>query len=75
MANTVLQKSVIVLDIMLNGSFVCQMKMPYCPLFPLDEREVYRFVTEKKPSLSNKPFKAIPSNAAPLFRGDANIGG
>jgi hypothetical protein len=73
MANTVIQKNVLVLDIMLNGSFICQMKMPHCPLFPVDEREVNKFVTDRKPSLKGKAFKVEFSNAAPLFRGDANV--
>ena len=75
MKNTVLAKSVILIDVMLNGSFVCQMKMPYCPLFPLNFNEAKKFVTDKKPSLRGKKFNLEFSTAAPLLRSDTNIGG
>ena len=75
MDNTVIKKNVVILDIMRNGSFVCQMKMPYCPLFPLDFNEVKKFVTDKKPSLRGTKFNIEFSSAAPLLGSDTNIGG
>ena len=69
----VLEKKMLTLDIMLNGMFVCQMKMPHCPLFPLDEKEVSKFVTDKRPSLKGKPFNIEFSNATPLFKTDTNV--
>lgn len=74
MAQTVINKSFVILDIMLSGAFVCQMKMPYCPLFPLNWNDVNKFVVGKRPSLKGKKFNIEFSNAAPLFRSDAKIG-
>lgn len=71
----VLQKSTLVLDIMIKGTFICQIQMPYCPLFPLDEKEVSDYVTEKRPSLKGKDFTIEFSTNAPLLRTDTNVGG
>ena len=73
MKNTVLSKNVIILDVMLKGSFVCQVKMPYCPLFPLDMKEARKYVAEKKPTLKGKEYVVEVSNAMPLFKNDANV--
>ena len=70
---TVLKKDILVLDVMLNGMFVCQMQMPYCPLFPPKKKEVSKFVTDKRPSLKGKPFNIEFSNAKPLFKNDSNV--
>ena len=70
---TVLEKKMLVIDIMLNGMFVCQMQMPHCPLFPVDQAEVRRYVVEKKPSLTGKPFTVEYSNAKPLFKNDTKV--
>ena len=42
------------LDIMQNGRFVCQLPFRYCPLFPIDSRDVEKYVFDKRPSLKGK---------------------
>lgn len=73
--NAVLAKSVILIDVMLNGSFVCQVQMPHCALFPVSDREVCKYVIDKRPSLKGKAFKIAFSTAAPLLKQDTNVGG
>lgn len=50
----ILQQSVIYLDIMSDGRFLCQLTYNYCPLWPIDEKEVEAFVYKKRPSLTGK---------------------
>jgi len=47
----------ITFDIMLGGRFVCTMRMPFCPLFPLTTEEIQSFVESKRPSLRGKDYK------------------
>lgn len=47
----------IAFDIMLGGRFVCSMRMPFCPLFPLTIEEIQSFVESKRPSLRGKDYK------------------
>lgn len=47
------------LDVMLNGRFVCTLKYRYCPLFPIDAKDVSDFVISKRPTLKNKPFNVV----------------
>lgn len=44
-------------DVMLHGRFVCTLRYRYCPLFPIEERELRDFVVSKRPTLRNKPFR------------------
>ncbi len=43
-------------DVMLNGRFVCSLKYQYCPMFPITEEELSRFVESKRPSLKGKKY-------------------
>lgn len=47
------------LDIMLKGRFVCTLRYRYCPLFPIDEKELQDFVVSKRPTLRNQPFNIV----------------
>lgn len=44
------------LDIMLGGRFYCQLRYEYCPLFPVDSRELEDYILNKRPSLRGKDF-------------------
>lgn len=44
------------IDIMLNGLFYRQIAYKYCPLFPIDEKEINEFVLKKCPTLKGKNF-------------------
>ena len=46
-------------DIMLNGRYVCTMKMPFNPLFPIKESEFGEFISKHRPSLSGKPYNIV----------------
>lgn len=48
---------VIYLDIMVGEKFLTQIPYHYCPLFPIDIKEVEKFVLEKRPTLKNKKFR------------------
>lgn len=43
-------------DVMLNGRFVCTLRYKYCPLFPIDIKELVKLVLSKRPTLRGKPF-------------------
>lgn len=47
----------LVFDVMLYGRYVCTLKYRYCPLFPVDARELEDYVTSRRPSLKGKPFR------------------
>lgn len=53
---------IVYLDIMLDGRFYVQLIYRYCPLFPLEEKEIRDFVISKRPSLKNKDFTISFSN-------------
>lgn len=53
---------VIYLDIMIKDRFVCQLTYEYCPLFPIEEKDVIDFVLKKRPSLKRKKFTIEFSN-------------
>ena len=65
------QSAPILLDIMLDGRFLCQMKYPHRG-FPqmldgklveaYDYNDFEKFVFEKRPSLCNKQIAILPSN-------------
>lgn len=38
-------------DVMLNGRYVCSMTYKHCRAFVITEKEITRFVEEKRPSL------------------------
>ena len=37
----------LVFDVMLDGRFVHTFRYQYCPLFPIDEEELEKFVTDR----------------------------
>jgi len=43
-------------DVMLEDRFVCTLKMKYCPLFPLTEKEICDFIESKRPTLKGKKY-------------------
>ena len=47
----------LIFDVMLNGRFVCTLKYRFCPLFPITEEALAKFVEEKRPSLKGKNYK------------------
>ena len=47
----------LIFDVMLYDRFVCTLRYKYCPLFPIEERELHDFVVSKRPTLRNKPFR------------------
>ena len=48
-----------VFDVMLDGRFVHTFRYQYCPLFPIDEQELEKFVTDRLPTLKGKDFKIV----------------
>ena len=52
----------IYLDIMIGDKFYQQLPMQYCPLFPIEEEDVVKFVLDRLPSLKNKRFTINFSN-------------
>lgn len=46
----------LVFDVMLDGRFVHTFRYQYCPLFPIDEQELEKFVTGRLPTLKGKNF-------------------
>lgn len=49
----------LVFDVMLDGRFVHTFRYRYCPLFPIDEQELEKFVTGRLPTLKGKDFKIV----------------
>lgn len=49
-------KDTLIFDIMLNDLFICTLRMPYCPLFPIEQQEVRQFVEKKRPTLKGKKY-------------------
>lgn len=47
----------LVLDIMLNGGFVCTLKYKYCALFPIDFEELKKYILKKRPTLRGKDYR------------------
>ena len=47
------------IEIMLGDRFVCTLRYRYCPLFPIDEKELHDFVVSKRPTLRNQPFNIV----------------
>lgn len=47
----------ITFDVMLNDRFIRTLRTPFCPLFPIEEREFKRFVEQKLPTLKGKDYK------------------
>lgn len=44
-------------DVMLNDRWQCTLTHEYCPLFPIDEKELRAFIEKQRPTLRNKPYK------------------
>lgn len=49
--------SVLKFDVMLNDKFIKTLEYKYCPLFPIEEGELNKFVLKKLPTLKGKDFK------------------
>lgn len=49
----------LVLDIMLNGRFVCTLKYKYCALFPIDFEELKKYILKKRPTLRGKDYRIV----------------
>ena len=49
----------LVFDVMLDGRFIHTFRYQYCPLFPIDEQELEKFVTDRLPTLKSKDFKIV----------------
>ena len=43
-------------DVMLNGRYQCTLKYRYCPLFPIEESDIRKFVVEQRPTLRHTDF-------------------
>lgn len=43
-------------DVMLGDRFVCTLHYKYCPLFPIDFKDLERFILSKRPTLRNKKY-------------------
>lgn len=52
-----LNMKTLIFDVMLGDRYVCTLHYEYCPLFPIEERELHDFVVSKRPTLRNKPFR------------------
>lgn len=46
----------LIFDVMLKGRYVCTLKYRYCPLWPIEEKELTDFVESKRPTLKGKPY-------------------
>ena len=46
-----------IFDVMLNGRYVCTLKYRFCPLIPITEEELAKFIEEERPSLKGKNYK------------------
>ena len=44
-------------DIMLNGRFICTLKVKYCALFDIDFEDFKKFILSKRPSLNGKYYR------------------
>ena len=54
-------RAVLYLDIMERGRFVCQLHFEYCPLWPVDARDIEAFVYDKRPSLKGRDIRIVPT--------------
>lgn len=53
---------IVYLDIMVNERFYGQLTYRYCPLFPIEDKEIHDFVISQRPSLKDKKFTIAFSN-------------
>lgn len=44
-------------DVMLRDRYQCTPIYEYCPLFPLDEQDLRKFIEEQRTTLKNKPYR------------------
>lgn len=44
-------------DVMLGDRWQCSLTYRYYPLFPIEERDLRKFIEEQRPTLKNKPYK------------------
>lgn len=47
------------IDVMLKGRFVCTLRYKYCPIFPINSKDLHDFVISKRPTLRNQPFNVV----------------
>jgi len=55
-------KLTVYIDVMLNGSFVCQLPYEYRPFISIKEKDVKRFIVNKRPTLKGKDIKIAFTN-------------
>ena len=58
----VLTSSVVYIDIMLGNRFYTQLEYEYCPLWPIEEKEVETFIESRCPSLKGREYNISFSN-------------
>ena len=51
---------VFVFDVTYNGEYKGQLGFEYCPLFPVDSRDIHNFVEKKIPSVKGLKFRVEP---------------
>lgn len=44
-------------DVMLSGRYVFTLRYKYCPLFKLDDEDIYNQIIKKRPTLKGQPFE------------------
>lgn len=57
----------LVFDVMLDGRFVHTFRYQYCPLFPIDEEELEKFVTDRLPTLKGKDCELLTPKGVSFF--------
>lgn len=53
---------ILTFDVMLRDRFVCTLKYRYCPLFPLDLKDLERFALSKRPTLRGQQYRIVLCN-------------
>ena len=54
--------SIIYLDVMEKGKFICQLAYKYCPLFPVNIHKVEDYIYKQRPSLRGRKINVEFSN-------------
>lgn len=62
----------LVFDVMLDGRFIHTFRYQYCPLFPIDEEELEKFVTDRLPTLKGKDFKIVCNEGRKIHKATVN---
>ena len=58
----------LVFDVMLDGRFIHTFRYQYCPLFPIDEQELEKFVTDRLCAAVGKVINADVNGALNIGR-------